>query len=204
MNKEDELVLCWDKVPPFTGVVLDYQFDPDESLFSFQRRGDAETDETRRQIIPYIIVINEYYTNEYSFEVLTYKRGRKGGEERLHDLYTFGVGGHINPEDVIGKSDPITNALYREIKEEIGLDPDDFSQLNHVGWVALDRTPVDRVHLGKIYIISIKQDAINKIKPEEGAFEETKFMRPEDLTSLNMEDWSRTILPELKSLVLGL
>jgi len=200
MSKENELVLCLDGVPPFVGVVEDYKFEADPKYMSFQRRGDCETDETKRQIIPYIIVLDEDEGNKLT--VLTYKRGRQGNEERLHDLYTFGVGGHINTGDVVfNGSDTVMNAVFREIEEEIGLNSEDFSFISHIGWVALDSTPVDKVHLGKIYIAVIEKGSIPKIKPEAGAFEETKFMGLEELGALNLEGWSRAILPEIKKLI---
>ena len=47
------------------------------------------------------------------------KRTRAGGDERLHDRYTIGIGGHVNPGDggVIG-------GLRREWHEEIEADCD--------------------------------------------------------------------------------
>jgi len=41
----------------------------------------------------------------------------KGGEARLHNLYSIGVGGHINPVDA--GDDILVRAMLREFNEEL-------------------------------------------------------------------------------------
>jgi len=56
----------------------------------FIERPRAEEDPTYRQIIPYALV-------RYRGRYLLMRRTQGGGEARLHNRYTLGVGGHINP-----------------------------------------------------------------------------------------------------------
>ncbi|MBF0203073.1 MAG: phosphoesterase [Desulfamplus sp.] len=55
-------------------------------------RPSAEKDKNFKQIIPYIIIQAESGN-------LTAIYRRKGSESRLHDLWSIGIGGHINPLD---------------------------------------------------------------------------------------------------------
>jgi predicted NUDIX family phosphoesterase len=200
MNKEDEMILC---IPDQQ---LDGAINPEKVYLPLEdaglfRRGDAETDTTKRQIIPYIIVTRK------NGDILTYKRGAKGGEERLHDLYTFGVGGHINSkdypcgipsvEDAAAKA--IVNCIEREIKEELAISISDFEAPPQIiAVISLNNSEVDKVHLGIAFKAVIKEESIELIKPEEGAFEETSFKTIEEIESLRLEDWSRTLIPVLK------
>lgn len=61
----------------------------------FLERPQAEEDPTHRQIIPYAVV-------RHRGRFFLMRRTKGGGEARLHDRYTLGVGGHINPQDVGG------------------------------------------------------------------------------------------------------
>ena len=56
------------------------------------RRPAAERDRTLKQIIPYLVLRD-------GDRIFLMKRTRAGGDARLHDHYTIGVGGHLNPGD---------------------------------------------------------------------------------------------------------
>lgn len=79
---------------------------------SFLPRPQAEEDPSYRQIIPYALV-------RHAQKFFLMRRTKGGGEARLHNLYTLGVGGHINPEDVGGN--PVLEGLRRELLEEVGI-----------------------------------------------------------------------------------
>jgi predicted NUDIX family phosphoesterase len=195
------MVLCTTACPSFPGVYTTKQqtgLDAASNL-SFRRRGDVEKDPTYKQIIPYLIV------SKGDGRILTYKRGKSGGEARLHDLYTFGVGGHINSKDAEGTDfDHIDliyfQAIHRELTEEIGLGLGHFKTFKHIGWISLDATEVDKVHLGKIYYLRIGNMFIDQIKPED-CLNEISWKQLDDLEGLNMEDWSKYILTELPRLI---
>ena len=58
----------------------------------FLARDDAEEDPSHKQIIPYALF-------HCQGRFLHYVRGGKGGEKRLADKGSLGIGGHINSED---------------------------------------------------------------------------------------------------------
>ncbi|MBI4682240.1 MAG: hypothetical protein HY757_03975 [Nitrospirae bacterium] len=57
----------------------------------FMSRDNAEYDFEHKQVIPYVIIRNG---NNY----LLLKRLTGQTEKRLHNKYSLGIGGHINPE----------------------------------------------------------------------------------------------------------
>ena len=80
----------------------------------FLRRGDAEEDPTHKQVIPYLVLRD----GERWFLM---RRTQAGGDARLHDLWSIGVGGHLNPGD-----GDVAGGLRREWAEEVvaGFEPD--------------------------------------------------------------------------------
>src|SRR5687768_11211932 len=58
----------------------------------YMDRKEAEVNPAFKQIIPYCVL-------SCDDKIFVYQRTKKGGDSRLHDLYSIGVGGHINPED---------------------------------------------------------------------------------------------------------
>src|SRR6478672_8397799 len=85
--------------------------------YSFMERNLAEHDESFKQVIPYVVVVNG---NRY----LLIRRTKKQGEARLHDKYSLGIGGHINDVDSGSEarhSHIIEAGLRRELNEEIGI-----------------------------------------------------------------------------------
>ena len=87
----------------------------------FIDRNIAEEDPSYLQIIPYIVLFNLSKD-----EIFVYKRLKKGTEARLRNLYSIGVGGHIDyKEDYIDYSDITTNwesvkvGAQRELTDEV-------------------------------------------------------------------------------------
>lgn len=107
----------------------------------FRRRREVEEDPSLKQIIPYAVV-------RRAEEVFLFRRTDRGGEARLHHLYSIGVGGHINPQDT---GDPIEAGLRREVEEELMFAAPWTAHL--VGVLNDERTPVSRVHFGLVYEI---------------------------------------------------
>ena len=90
--------------------------------------------------------------------VLAYNRGRKGGEKRLSDKWSIGVGGHINDSDAVyrGGGDTkrrlnfpftVVNACLRENREELGIGALPCFQ---IGYIYDDSTEVNSVHVGSV------------------------------------------------------
>lgn len=106
-------------------------------------RCEAELNPAFKQIIPYIILAN---ADGRIFTTL-----RLGGDERLRGQHSIGLGGHMD-----GGED-IPTALYRELKEEVGLTEADIESAKLCGYVYSGKTEVDSVHVGVIYLLTISR-----------------------------------------------
>jgi predicted NUDIX family phosphoesterase len=104
---------------------------------SYRPRSDAEVDPNWKQIIPYVALRD-------GERVFLMRRTRAGGDERLFERYTIGIGGHVNPQD-----GDVAGGLLREWAEEIEADFEpDFVPL---GVLNDDGNAVGAVHLGLVY-----------------------------------------------------
>jgi len=104
---------------------------------AFRPRDEVETDPSWKQIIPYLVLRN-------GAQLFLMRRTRAGGDERLHERYSIGIGGHVNPPD----GDPL-GGLAREWREEIEADFE--PQFEPVGVLNDDDNPVGAVHLGLVF-----------------------------------------------------
>jgi predicted NUDIX family phosphoesterase len=107
----------------------------------FLPRSQAERDESWKQVIPYPVL-------RARDEWFLMKRTRSGGDARLHDRYSIGVGGHVNPEDG-GLDGDLERALQREWLEELAVDF--VPTFRFVGLLNDDSTAVGRVHVGAVF-----------------------------------------------------
>ena len=155
----------------------------------FMQRDIAENDPNYKQLIPYVV-----FQSPKGF--FSYQRGKASSETRLRMLRSLGVGGHIEKEDGdIGQNSYI-KGLWRELKEEVGIDPSNNIKL--LGFINDDSNEVGKVHLGIVHLYQLetsdlesrelnltdcKFSSISKIKEEEESF----------------ETWSRLLIPFLKS-----
>jgi predicted NUDIX family phosphoesterase len=142
----------------------------------FVRRGDAEEDPTRKQVIPYLVLRD----GERWFLM---RRTRGGGDARLHELWSIGVGGHLNPGD-----GDVAGGLRREWAEELVADFEpDFAP---VGLLNDDTTPVGEVHVGFVYVADAggRPVAIRETDKLSGAFATTDEVRA---VRDALETWSR-------------
>ena len=119
------------------------------SGFSFINRDDAEQDPGRKQIIPYILLQTEDGSRTAVYN-------RKGSEQRLHDLWSLGIGGHINPVDSSGTAADfqtiLLSGMERELNEELVRRPVT-DRITFEGIISEDVTPVGSVHLGAVFRI---------------------------------------------------
>jgi predicted NUDIX family phosphoesterase len=104
----------------------------------FEPRQAMEADPSFKQIIPYLVLRD-------GDRYFLMRRTRAGGDARLHDAWSIGVGGHINPGD-----GDLAGGLLREWTEELAADF--VPQFRLVGLLNDDTTDVGRVHLGAIYL----------------------------------------------------
>ncbi len=108
---------------------------------AFRPRSAMEADETWKQVIPYPVLRD----GDAWFLM---RRTKAGGDARLHDRYSIGVGGHVNPEDG-GLDGDLMAALRREWLEELAVDF--VPEFRFVGLLNDDSTAVGRVHVGLVY-----------------------------------------------------
>ena len=73
----------------------------------FRPRAAMERDRSWKQVIPYLVLRD----GERYFLM---QRTRAGADERLHDRWSIGVGGHLNPGD-----GDLVGGLLREWAEEL-------------------------------------------------------------------------------------
>ncbi|HUG49239.1 MAG TPA: NUDIX domain-containing protein [Candidatus Limnocylindria bacterium] len=104
---------------------------------TFRPRAEVEDDPSWKQVIPYLALRD-------GPRVFLMRRTRAGGDARLHERHSIGVGGHVNP----GDGDPLAG-LAREWREELAADfMPDFQPL---GVLNDDDDPVGAVHLGLVF-----------------------------------------------------
>jgi predicted NUDIX family phosphoesterase len=103
----------------------------------FMPRAEVEVDPSWKQVIPYLVLRD----GERYFLM---RRTKAGGDARLHDRWSIGVGGHLNPGD-----GDLAGGLRREWREE--LDADFEPEFELLGLLNDDTTDVGSVHLGAVY-----------------------------------------------------
>jgi predicted NUDIX family phosphoesterase len=108
---------------------------------AFRPRSAMELDPEWKQVIPYPVLRD----GDAWFLM---RRTKAGSDARLHDRFSIGVGGHVNPADG-GLDGDLRRALEREWHEE--LDVTFVPEFRFVGLLNDDSTPVGAVHLGVVY-----------------------------------------------------
>ncbi len=152
---------------------------------TFVDRQHAETNPDIKQFIPYCII-------ERKGDYFSYKRTNKGGEKRLHDLMSLGIGGHINLGDSTYPEDAYNIGFERELKEEIGLLPNQYTH-KILGFIYDDSNEVGKVHLGIVHLVKIGD--IN-VKITDKALSKGKFDTLDNMKKnlANFETWSQIVL----------
>lgn len=219
MSKNDELIMCFEKSfldrfnkETMTAYTLQ-EILRTPGVLQYKRRGDVETDTSLLQPIPYCIVFCRA-----TRRILSYKRSKKGGETRLHDMYSIGFGGHININDVknclkendekgprvIGYQCPIRLGAYRELKEELSLTRDNVLSLTLFKWYIYDdASEVSSVHIGLPFLCVVAEE--DDIKLAEDTAIELRWLDFDELdnTGLNFESWSAIAIHALTTSTLG-
>jgi predicted NUDIX family phosphoesterase len=141
----------------------------------------AEEDPAHKQIIPYVVVRD-------GDRVFLMHRTAAGGDARLHDRATIGVGGHLNPVDA--GADPLLAGLRREWEEELDADWDPRFRL--VGLLNDDSNPVGAVHLGVVFTVEADGRAVAVREHEKlvGEFVEADAVRA---ARDRLESWSQLV-----------
>ncbi|KUK02946.1 MAG: NUDIX hydrolase [Thermotoga sp. 50_1627] len=178
----DDLVNGNDGIFPFE---LEKLRDLIEKSAFFIDRDVAESDETLRQLIPYVLMRQQG-------KFLLLRRTKKQQERRLHGKLSLGVGGHINSGDGETPWQALLKGMEREIREEVNVE---VVQLSYVGLLNDTSSPVSRVHVGLVYLAEVKFLGLNEPDMFDFWFMDLKEIerRREEL-----EGWSKLALDFLK------
>lgn len=145
-------------------------------LGEYRPRAAMEVDPGWKQIIPYLVLRD-------GARYFLMRRTRAGADARLHDRWSIGVGGHLNPGD-----GGLDLGLVREWQEE--LDADFVPSFRPVGLLNDDTTEVGQVHLGIVYEADAggRDVRIRETEKLSGAFAD-----PEEVAAVaeDLETWSR-------------
>ena len=152
----------------------------------FVPRADAEVDRSLKQVIPYLVLRD-------GERLFLMRRTKAGGDARLHDRYSIGVGGHLNPGD-----GDLAGGLRREWREELVAEFDPEFEL--IGLLNDDTTEVGSVHLGAVYVADAagRPVAIRETDKLSG-----EFATPAQAAEVidRMESWSALVFEHLEGAV---
>lgn len=149
----------------------------------FIPRPDAEADPAFKQIIPYLVLRDgpRYFLM---------RRTQAGGDARLHDKRSIGVGGHLNPGDR-----DVHGGLLREWREE--LDAGFVPGFTPTGLINDDTNDVGRVHLGVVFVADAagRPVAVRETEKLSGGFASAaEILAVAD----SLESWSRLVFDHLE------
>lgn len=150
----------------------------------FRDRAAMEQDRTWKQVIPYLVLRD-------GLRYFLMRRTRAGGDTRLHDRWSIGVGGHLNPGDV-----DLAGGLRREWAEEI--EADFVPRFHLVGLLNDDTTEVGSVHVGAVYIADADRRpvVIRETEKLEGSFADAATVAA---VEARLETWSALVFRHLES-----
>jgi predicted NUDIX family phosphoesterase len=160
--------------------------------YSTMRRGDAEENTNYKQPIPYCAI-------KRGNQVFSYKRLTGGGEARLHNQISLGVGGHLNDVEGLDFYGVLSDGLQRELEEELFINKDKLT-LNTVGLINDDENEVGKVHIGMLVIGELPEGEEVSVRETDQLLGE--WINVEDLSKPeiydNLETWSQFVVDILK------
>jgi len=165
-------------------------------------RSEAEADYSRKQLVAYVVVRSGDL-------ILSYRRTPKTEEQRLRELCSIGIGGHVNVADhsqfsLFGSDagysiEFIRDAASREVLEEISLESRTTGDMELTCFINDDSNDVGRVHFGVVWQIAI-EDAEVSVKGTRG-IGELEFHPLTHLVSNReqFESWSQLLIDYMAS-----
>jgi predicted NUDIX family phosphoesterase len=147
-------------------------------------RPEMERDPSQKQVIPYLVLRD-------GPRWFLMRRTRAGADARLHERYSIGVGGHLNPGDK-----GVMDGLEREWLEEVeaAFVPD----FRYVGLLNDDDTDIGSVHLGVVF----EADAAGRpVAVRETEKLSGSFVAAPDVEAVRdrLETWSALVFDALRA-----
>ena len=168
--------LRFDGLPAFVDVVArEGRYEPRDAM---------EHDPAFKQIIPYLVLRD-------GDRYFLMRRTRAGADQRLHDRWSIGVGGHLNPGD-----DGLLGGLRLEWREELEADFEpDFEPL---ALLNDDTTDVGTVHLAVVFVADAagRPVAVREHDKLTGAFATSAEVAA---VVDDLETWSRLVFEALEA-----
>lgn len=149
----------------------------------FEPRDVMERDPSNKQLIPYLVLRDgpRYFLM---------RRTRAGADARLHDRWSIGVGGHLNPGD-----EDLAGGLLREWREELVAD---FAPaFKPVALLNDDTTEVGSVHLGIVFVADAtgRPVAVRETDKLTGRFATASAVAA---VADDLETWSRLVFESIE------
>jgi len=188
-GKERVLAVSRNLIDPLCGDVFTTDVEPIRAVIlaraQFLERSKAEQDLRHKQIIPYVVL-------RHGGTYLLIRRTPKQAEARLHDKYSLGVGGHINPQD-LSQGDILDSGMRRELNEEIQVQE---GACRLAGIINDDTTEVDRMHMAVVYLLECRSPEFANMEPEAYTAE---WRTPEEIASkyASLESWSKVVFDRI-------
>jgi Predicted phosphoesterase (MutT family) len=157
-------------------------------------RPECETNREYLQLLPYIVFMGIGDDMQPTGKILTYQRGKAGDENRLHNKYSVGIGGHIEEAPTESKDllTVIIDSTFREIQEELNISLDDLAKsvnttadiyykvvkdwFEYSAFLLYHSDDVGSVHLGLGFIIGVKESLLEKAIGENNVINNLKLM----------------------------
>lgn len=152
-------------------------------------RAYAEKEPAWKQVIPYCVL-----REDGTGKVFAYQRTKKGNEARLHDKWSVGVGGHINPVDGKPGEEAYGSAMLRELEEEVGLCYSMTEPATILGMIYDSTNEVGKVHFGVVHQLTVVSSALQF---KDSALSNGYFRSVESVKTLDLENWSRIVADSL-------
>ncbi|MGI2297265.1 hypothetical protein [Paenibacillus sp. GXUN7292] len=198
MSKNDEIIVVIEREKLFQEINEFQGFTADKKNvecmnknlsrhFEEMRRGDAETNPLYKQPIPYVIV-------KVGADLFTYKRLNKGGEERLHNMISIGLGGHMNTIEGKGWDELLLENLQRELNEELEIKSNVEPKLTTLGFINDDSNEVGKVHIGILIQLEYPEGTEIRVKEVDQLAGKLSSAEELKLDYDHLENWSKIAL----------
>lgn len=174
-----------------------------------RRRQELESNENYLQILPYAVIAKSNSEDMRNLRISAYYRPVSGGESRLHGNLSIGYGGHIDLADVlfddksvIDFSNTVRQAMYRELREEVGFDSSSITHdVSIYGFITDKSNSVGRVHLGIVHLIIVPEDWQPNVSVSEvdlaGEFTSAELRDKHESGEVVMESWSKLVVDSI-------